>query len=333
VRANPEERLARIAARQQSTFTDAQALAAGFTMPAIRRFVREGRWERPHRGVLALAGSPATWERSLFAAWLAGGDGAVVSELAAGRVNGLLSLRARPEITIPNHRKVRLHGVTVHRALVLHEADVVEVQGPRVTSPTKTGIDLCSRLDLDSLVDAFDRLFTSGLSIPRYMRRRVAAYPSQGRAGTRLLGKLLERYPEGDRPPESKEERRFLQLLAQLPGSAPVPQFPLTLLSGEDIRVDVALRSTGRARAAELSLPRGHSCVRARHIASDRARRHRLDVGTDHALGRAVPTCVGAGSGRQDRSLETSCRLRAREFPNLADSRPTGGRPVAWPSA
>src|SRR5207244_1181397 len=119
-------------------------------------------------------------------------------------------------------------------------ADVVEVEGLAVTSPTKTGIDLCSKLGLDAAVDVFDRLFTTGLSLPRYVRRRAVAYPSQGRSGTRLLGRLLERYPEGERSPESIEERRLLRLLAKLPGTTPVPQFPLTLSSGDNIRVDAA---------------------------------------------------------------------------------------------
>src|SRR5439155_56627 len=67
---------------------------------------------------------------------------------------------------------------------------------------------------------------------------RAAAHPSQGRSGSRMLVRLLERYPEGERAPESKEERRLLRLLSKLPGLPPVPQLPLTLLNGDDIRVD-----------------------------------------------------------------------------------------------
>src|SRR5207253_3017834 len=105
-------------------------------------------------------------------------------------------------------------------------------------TPTKTLIDICSKLDLHALVEAFDRAFTTGLSLPRYVSKRASAYPANGRSGVRTLVRLLERYPEDGRPPESKEERRLLRLLSTLSGTRPVPQFPLTLLNGDDIRVD-----------------------------------------------------------------------------------------------
>src|SRR5207244_6892533 len=175
-------------------------------------------------GVLSVAGSPATWKQALFAAWLAGGDGAAVSHLAAARVHGLMDGKVRPEITVPRHRRARLRGVDVHRVTLLHEADVVEVAGLRVTTPTKTLIDICSKLDLHALVEAFDRAFTTGLSLPRYVSKRASAYPANGRSGVRTLVRLLERYPEDGRPPESKEERRLLRLLSTLSGTRPVPQ-------------------------------------------------------------------------------------------------------------
>src|SRR5437016_4155182 len=97
---NPAQRLAQVAARQEATFTDEQACAAGFSDWMRRKHVHDGVWRREHPGVLSLAGSPQTWEQSLSAAWLAAGDGAVVSLCAAGKVHGLIGRRPRPEITL-----------------------------------------------------------------------------------------------------------------------------------------------------------------------------------------------------------------------------------------
>src|SRR3954471_24785513 len=141
-----DQRLAVVAARQEATFTDDQALAIGFTRRMIRRRVIAGRWHRKHHAVLTLAGSPATWRQAVFAAWLAAGNDAVVSGLAAARIHGLVTGKPRPEITVPRHRRVRLNGADIHRATLLHEADIVETAGLRVTTPTKTVIDLCSKL-------------------------------------------------------------------------------------------------------------------------------------------------------------------------------------------
>ena len=227
--------LANIAARQEGTFSLDQASSAGFTRAMIRTQLRDGSWRREHAGVFALTGSPRTWRQRLFAASLAAGEGAVISHLAAARLHGLVSATPGPELTIPRPRRVRVEGITVHRATELHPVDVVEADGLAVTSPTKTAIDLCRILDLDALVDVFDHLFTTRMSMPHYVRRRAAAYSST----PRLLTQLLERYPNDERAPESKEERRLVRLLSTLPGTLPVPQHPLRLLTGEEIRVDV----------------------------------------------------------------------------------------------
>ena len=71
----PEQRLARVAARQHATFTDEQARAAGFTRAMKRTHLRDGSWQSEHHGVFSLAGSPSTLKASMSARNCSSGEG------------------------------------------------------------------------------------------------------------------------------------------------------------------------------------------------------------------------------------------------------------------
>ena len=111
------KKLRELAAKQYSAFSVAQAAACGVSEDALFRANRQGHVIRLQTSVFAIAGSPETWERSVMAACLAGGQGAVASHRAAARI---WRLAADPsdtvEITVPRGRFPRLRGVIVHRS-------------------------------------------------------------------------------------------------------------------------------------------------------------------------------------------------------------------------
>jgi hypothetical protein len=78
------------ASRQYGAFTAGQAYANGLSRSTLHRWVREGRLLTLHPGVHAFAGSTPSWERSLMAAVLAAGPGAVVSHRSGAHLWELL---------------------------------------------------------------------------------------------------------------------------------------------------------------------------------------------------------------------------------------------------
>src|SRR5207253_6607337 len=81
----PDAVIARIAERQHSVFSVAQAGRCGLDTSAVQRRVNSGRFERVHASVLRICGVALTIEGRAMAAVLAAGRGAVGSFVTAGR--------------------------------------------------------------------------------------------------------------------------------------------------------------------------------------------------------------------------------------------------------
>lgn len=233
-------RIAALAARQRGVFTRAQAQEVGTTPGQMRHRLSDGRWQRAHSGVYRLAGTTPSWSQDLFAAWLAAGPEAVVSHGSAAAVWGMSCERTPLEITVPAGRLPRTAGVRVHRAAALDRVDRTTLDGLAITTATRTLIDLAASSDAVALGAALDHSLSRRLTSIRYIRRRLLALGPKGRPGARLLSEVLDARPEHRRAPESKFERRLLEVLAQLPGPAPVPQYEVRTPSGRVFRLDAA---------------------------------------------------------------------------------------------
>lgn len=266
---NPDLQIAAVAAKQHSTFSIEQARAVGFTDAMVFQRRKSGRWGLLQPGVFRLVGTPPTAEQSLFGAWLAGGPEAALSHTAAAFIAELPVPDWHPELTVPRSRRPRLRRVTVHRSDNLGHVDVVEARGMRVTTPTRTAIDLCGVLALDDLVEVFDHLFMHRLSTPAYVARRNDALPSRGRAGAANVALLLARYAGVDHLIRTKAERELLRLLASVPGLTPIPQCPIRLPNGRIIHADVGL--SGPRVAMELQSYTFHAGLSAHARDNERA--------------------------------------------------------------
>src|SRR3954451_13082680 len=84
-----DERLARMAARQQALITLDDARAVGLTPDDIEYRCATGRLVRIRRGVFALPGSAPSWQQHVLAACLASGLSAVASHRTAAYLHGL----------------------------------------------------------------------------------------------------------------------------------------------------------------------------------------------------------------------------------------------------
>jgi hypothetical protein len=82
------EATAEIAGWQHGLVAVQQALAAGLSQDQIKHRVAAGTMRPFRRGVLAIAGSPATWEQAVLAAVLASGPDTVASHMTAAAIWG-----------------------------------------------------------------------------------------------------------------------------------------------------------------------------------------------------------------------------------------------------
>lgn len=232
--------IADTALRQHGVFTREQAVAAGATRAMIRHRLATGRWGRLYSRIFRMSGSPGTWDQTLFAAWLAAGDGAVVSHLASADLWDMPGGRRVLEISVPGDRRLALPNVHLHRASNLDAVDRVERGGVLVTTPTRTVIDLCGELDRADFERLLDHALARRMTTPDHLRRRCGALGRRGRHAVVRLEAILDARPAIRRAPESEFERRLLALLARTAGPEPIPQHEVRLPDGRRVRLDVA---------------------------------------------------------------------------------------------
>lgn len=209
-----DRRLAELAARQYGVVALAQALDCGISHRTLNRRGEKGRFLELHPAVYAVAGAPKTWERSLMAACLAAGPGAVVSHRSAARLWKLGDAgEDLVEITVPRPRSPRLKGVTVHRSTDLTPPHTMVWDRLPVTNPLRTIVDLGAVLPADLVEDALDRGLVRRLysvAAIEWMRGEVGR---RGRAGSGALGRILDERALGKQPPDGLLEPRMARLL------------------------------------------------------------------------------------------------------------------------
>jgi len=213
-------RIAAAARGQQGVFSRARALAAGATPRMIQTRIDSGRWERLHRGVYRIGGTPRSWQGSLLAACLAAGQRAVVSHRSAAALWRFRDRETRRlEITVPRHASAQLGGVTIHRSSRLDGIDRTAIDGIPVTSASRTLIDLAAVVPRGVVEEALDDALRRRLTTLSGLRARLRHLGGSGRTGTAAIRALLEQRDPRSAIPESVFETRLLRALraARLP--------------------------------------------------------------------------------------------------------------------
>ena len=149
-------KIARIADRQFGRVTRRQLLDLGVPSSTIAHWVANHRLVTVHAGVYAVGHRQCTAIALAMAAVLACGDGAVLNHDSAGAVWGVRIWPARPEVTTPHCR--RRKGIRTHRTQTLTHRDIRRHRRIRVTSPSRTILDIQSRLTDSQLVRAVNDL-------------------------------------------------------------------------------------------------------------------------------------------------------------------------------
>lgn len=216
--------LARLARAQHGLLTADQTEAAGISAGARKRRIRSGRWISMAPGVVAVAGSAATWRQRTLAAVLAAGPAAVASHSTAAALFGLSSCPFRiVEITVPRGRSHRSRLASVHETTRLPRSDVTSIDRIPVTRPARTLVDLAAVAPRAVLEEAVDDAVIRRLTTLARLERRAGDLAGSGRSGSVLLRRVLACWGEGDMPEGVAEMRLIRRLVANgLP--APVRQ-------------------------------------------------------------------------------------------------------------
>jgi hypothetical protein len=238
-------RVSAVANGQLGSFSRTQAHAAGLTDRQLRGRVQSGLLEQVGAHAFRLPGAPPGLLAELQALLLDIGEPCWASGPTAAALHGFdgFALRRPLHVTVPRERNVRRIGVVVHSSGFMPPLDREELAGMRVTSPTRTLIDLARNEPPERLTAAVDAAFRDGRSCEDALHRRIAALRSRGRYGIpALLGVLDGR--EVTRGAHSWLEREFLRLIAAAELPRPDTQAVLTKAGDHLVRVDCRFPGT-----------------------------------------------------------------------------------------
>jgi hypothetical protein len=143
-----EQRIVRLAGRQNGNVTGVQLRELGLGRYAIAHRARTERLFPVHQGVFAVGRPPQTVVEIYAAAVLACGPGAALSHFSAlwlWELSGTARPPEIPHVTTPSHRT--RPGIRTHEARHLAPTDLRTHRDIRTTSPARTMLDCARQLD------------------------------------------------------------------------------------------------------------------------------------------------------------------------------------------
>jgi hypothetical protein len=149
-------KIARVADRQFGHVTRQQLLELGLPSQTIARWIGNDRLTPVHMGVYAIGHVQHSAMAKAMAAVLACGPDAVLSHDSAAALWGIRIWPSLPEVTASHHR--RRPGIRGHRSQTLTRRDIRRRHNIRVTSPSRTILDIQTRLTDRQLTRAINEL-------------------------------------------------------------------------------------------------------------------------------------------------------------------------------
>jgi very-short-patch-repair endonuclease len=206
-----------LADRQHGVVRREQLLAAGVGRGAIVRGLDAGRLRLVFRGVYAVGHVALRREGWWMAALLACGEGSALSHRTAAQAWGLLTGPTLPIHVTTSAARGRKHArITTHRTL-LAPFDALTRDHLRLTTPSRTIVDLAATLEGRALREAVERAQDLRRFDPHDIRDTLARTPR--RPGTQRLKDLTTLMAPDSDNARSHLERLFLKLTrrAKLP--------------------------------------------------------------------------------------------------------------------
>jgi hypothetical protein len=192
----------------------------GVRKPDLERWVAASRLARCAPRVWRLVGAPVSWEQRLMTGLMTLGPSAAVSHCAAAALHGFDHFEPGPVqfLVPPGKRGSRFDG-DVRSSASIGRGDTVTVNGLRVTSATRTIVDLVCEVDGEDLAAAIDSAVRLRISAPAAIERRIRELRGPRRHAAYLVESVLR-----ESGGESMLERRFLELVHEHHLPEPEPQ-------------------------------------------------------------------------------------------------------------
>lgn len=212
------EALRLLAANQHGLFTRTQAGEAGFDRKALRRRVRDGYLTFLTPRVLKIGGAATSaWETPMVGVLDVGLD-AMASHLTAAAIWGVPRIPLVPvDVSVERLTRINQAAVRVHHLTTIPSDQRVMVHDIPVTAPPLTALLVTGRDGPYKGAQVLDHFLASGDTTIDEMWDVTNRLSKQGRNGLCPLRELLEQRGDDQPPPESNNERRFLDL-ARLAG-------------------------------------------------------------------------------------------------------------------
>jgi very-short-patch-repair endonuclease len=199
-----------LADRQHGVVSRGQLLAARLGPGAIARGIDAGRLRPVFRGVYAVGHVALRREGWWMAALLACGEGAALSHRTAATIWGLTTGPTFPiDVTTSTDHGRKHRQITSHR-MRLHPLDALLRDNLRLTTPSRTIVDLAATLEGRALREAVERAQDVRRFDPNDIRDTLARAPR--RKGTRRLEDLMTLMSPDEDNARSHLERLFLTL-------------------------------------------------------------------------------------------------------------------------
>jgi very-short-patch-repair endonuclease len=218
-----ERAVVALAEAQSGVIGYRQLRALDVSRPWIGRRVEMG-WLIPIlHGVYAVGHRPRLLRGWHNAALLAAGERSALSNRSAGAHWGMTKPPGRPHVIAPRSAD-GIEGIVMHRPRALADGDIVEDQGLRVASPTRTLLDLAGEgASKRALERALDQAEVHHLHLPI----EPLLHRCRRRRGAPVLRAVLEWHQAGSTITESEAEEAFLAIVRAAGLPDPVPQCPV----------------------------------------------------------------------------------------------------------
>jgi hypothetical protein len=273
------------------------------TASALKHARRTGTVLSPVQGVVVAPGITLTLEGRALLGQLAAGQEAFVSGPTAGAIRGLRSMPTTiVEITIKERRRVLLpDDFRLVRTSWIDEARDIEVldDGIRLASPLRMLFGLAAQFNQHRFERAAEDVWHKGLVTPEQAVDYLQAIRRSGRTGVKRMNTWLEKTSARERPSHSGLELDLVDIVERADLPKPERQYPLQLLSGETIHLDIAWP------AIRLAVEPGHSWWHGGDLGQ------RRDQARDRACGAVGWLVVRYDEDAARRPAATAAELRA----------------------
>lgn len=233
--------LAALAAEQHGVFSVSQTTELGLDPSTIRKRSALGVYDRLHRGVYAIGGSPESWRRETVGLVLAAAGLAAASHKTAAYLWGMSSIEPElGEIVTRRHRRIVRELPQVHESGDLEQRDIVVVDGIPTTTPVRTIVDLgasASSRFVEHCLDTGLRLHMFNVTDVQRFIDRVAR---SGRDGIGTIRPLIEDRVGWNTLTESHLEDLFRRVVSRTSLPLPVEQHRVFNGRREVCRADFA---------------------------------------------------------------------------------------------